>query len=171
LEQEQTVYRFRAIEPDDAAILKEFLYMAIFVPPDQPPPPRELLEHPDVKRYVSGWGREHDRGLLAIEQSSRTVIGAAWVRIWPEGEHGFGYVNDLTPELTIAVQEEHRGKGVGTELMQRLLNIAAQHHKAVSLSVDKINTLAFKLYLRLGFRIVEENKDDFIMLWTPKNKT
>lgn len=168
---EEKKYLYREIEPGDVPLLKEFLYMAMFVPPGHQPPPREALELPEIRHYITDWGRKHDRGILAVEIASGKAIGAAWLRIWPEDDHGYGYVDTETPELTISICEEHRGRGVGTELMRRLLDIATKHHKAVSLSVDKINTLAFRLYLRLGFRIVRENKDDFIMLWTPASKT
>lgn len=168
---DKTKYIYRPVEAGETDLLKEFLYMAIYVPPGQQPPPREALELPEIRHYITDWGREHDRGLLAAEKSSGDVIGAAWLRIWPENDHGYGYVDTETPELTISVHPDHRGHGVGTELIKRLLKTAAKHHKAVSLSVDKINTSAFRLYQRLGFRVIRENKDDFIMLWTPADRT
>lgn len=171
MDETQTGYIYRPIEINEAGLLKEFLYMAVFVPPGQPRPPREVLDLPEIRRYISGWGREHDEGVLAVEKSSGDVIGAAWLRIWPEGEHGYGYVDDETPELTISIREEHRGKGVGTALMQRLLKMVARHHKAVSLSVSRLNTLAVNLYLRMGFKVVNESEDDFIMLWTSTSET
>jgi len=166
MEQKHAEYLYRFAESNDVAILQEFLYLAIFIPPGQPSPPRELLEHPEIRRYVSGWGQEHDRGVLAIEESGGTAVGAAWLRRLCGSERGYGYVDDKTPELTIAVRPEHRGKGVGTELMRRLLDIATQFYSAVSLSVDRLNP-AMRLYSRLGFRVVMEQGEAVTMLWTP----
>ena len=65
---------------------------------------------------------------------------------------GYGYIDDATPELSIAVRPAHRGKGVGTQLMSRLLKEAGSRYEAISLSVSEENP-AMRLYCRLGFEI------------------
>ena len=61
-----------------------------------------LNEDPDlpVARYVNNWGRPGDAGLIAWENGP---IGAAWYRVFPGSAPGFGFVDEQTPELTIAV--------------------------------------------------------------------
>ncbi len=69
-------------------------------------------------------------------------------------EPGFGFIDEQTPELTIAVVPSRRGGGLGGELMQALLDRARKEgHRAISLSAEKGLT---GLYERYGFRPVEE---------------
>jgi GNAT superfamily N-acetyltransferase len=112
-----------------------------------------LNEDPDlpVARYVNNWGRPGDAGIVAWENGP---IGAAWYRVFTAREPGFGFVDERTPELTIAVVPSRRGAGLGGDLMQALLNRARQEgHKQISLSAEKGLT---GLYERYGFRPVEE---------------
>lgn len=112
-----------------------------------------LNEDPDlpVARYVNNWGRPGDTGLIAWDNGP---VGAAWYRLFTASAPGFGFVDEQTPELTIAVVPGRRGAGLGAELMQALLERARRDgHTAVSLSAEKGMT---KLYERHGFRVVEE---------------
>jgi GNAT superfamily N-acetyltransferase len=112
-----------------------------------------LNEDPDlpVARYVNNWGRPGDNGLVAWDNGP---VGAAWYRLFKRDAPGFGFVDEQTPELTIAVVPGRRGTGLGAELMQALLERArADGHGAISLSAEKGMT---KLYDRYGFRPVEE---------------
>jgi GNAT superfamily N-acetyltransferase len=112
-----------------------------------------LNEDPDlpVARYVNNWGRPGDAGLIAWENGP---IGAAWYRQFGEREPGFGFVDEQTPELTIAVVPSRRGGGLGGQLMEALLERARKEgYQAISLSAEKGRT---GLYERYGFRPVED---------------
>src|SRR3954470_15799274 len=86
-----------------------------------------------VYRYVQNWGRNGDAGVIALQGPHPT--GAAWYRLFKEREHGFGFVDERTPELTLAVVPSRRGGGVGTEMLTALLDRArADGHDAISLS-------------------------------------
>ena len=84
-----------------------------------------LAEDPDmpVFRYVQNWGRRGDAGVIAFEGTN--VYGAAWYRLFPADAPGFGFVDEVTPEVTIAVVPSHRGHGTGGELLEALLERAA----------------------------------------------
>ena len=130
---------------DDEPFLREMLYLALYVPPGVPQLPRSVLNDPLISRYVDGWGRcPGDRGLIGL--SDGVPIGAAWLRLFPASDPGYGFVNESTPELSVAVLPEYRGRGVGSALVQELVRDAP----AVSLSCDPRNP-AWKLYVRLGF--------------------
>jgi len=102
-----------------------------------------------VARYVNNWGRPGDAGLIAWENGP---IGAAWYRLFSEREPGFGFVDERTPELTIAVVPSRRGAGLGGDLMRALLERAREEgHAAISLSAERGST---GLYERYGFRPV-----------------
>jgi ribosomal protein S18 acetylase RimI-like enzyme len=114
-----------------------------------------------VFRYVRSWGRPGDAGLIAIEEGN--PVGAAWYRTFRGDAPGFGFVDDATPELTIAVVPSRRGRGVGHELMTGLLEHARRAgYAAISLSVEK-DSPAVKLYERYGFERVAETPEALVM--------
>ncbi len=148
------VYNIRPATLADEPFLWEMLYQSLYVEEGAAPFPREILKRPELSRYVEGWGRAGDLGFVAEEAASGLPVGAVWSRL-PEGvDKGFAYLNEETPELAVAVSPEHRGRGVGTALMKRLLSEASALFPAVSLSVSPENP-ARRLYERLGFETLE----------------
>ena len=133
----------------DECVLLEMLYHAVFVAPGTAPPERSIVAQPEMARYVRGWGRPGDDGVIAALPTGDS-IGAAWVRLWSEDEQGYGFVDLHTPELSMAVRPEFRGQGIGTLLLQRILHRADHIHESVSLSVSVQNP-AVRLYERFGF--------------------
>jgi ribosomal protein S18 acetylase RimI-like enzyme len=109
--------------------------------------------HPLLRRYVEGWGREGDLGFVAIASATNPTVGAAWLRLWTGPEKGFGWVADEVPELAIAVLPEHQNRGIGNQLMAHLLKAAKPVYPAISLSV-RDNNPALQLYQRWGFRAI-----------------
>jgi ribosomal protein S18 acetylase RimI-like enzyme len=113
------------------------------------PPVDEALRRRDLARYVDDWGRPGDRGLVARVSGVRA--GAVWVRLFRADDHGFGFVDERTPELSIAVAEDHRGCGIGRCLMAAMLAQACLDGvDRVSLSV-KADNPALSLHDSLGF--------------------
>lgn len=147
----------------DEPFLWEMLYQAIYVPEGSAPVSRDVLKQPEICRYVAGWGGDDDMGFLAIDERSRRKIGAAWSRLLTGENKGFGYVDDATPELSIAVLPEDRGGGVGTALLDYLLGRARTYYHAISLSVSPENPAA-RLYQRLGFETVQIKGDSLTMV-------
>jgi GNAT superfamily N-acetyltransferase len=142
----------RAARVSDQPFLWEMLYLALFVPPGEPPLPWSLLHEPAIARYVEGWGiRSGDSGLIALVDGA--PVGAAWLRCFPASEPGYGFVDESIPELSIAVLPAHRGKGIGTRLLERLL----QGVHATSLSCDPANP-SWRLYVRLGFEPLPDGR-------------
>lgn len=59
-------YRVRDMTPAEYPLLADFLHMAIFVPPGQQPPPREVLASPEMQVYFKNFGPgAGDRGVVA----------------------------------------------------------------------------------------------------------
>jgi ribosomal protein S18 acetylase RimI-like enzyme len=149
----------RAAGSDDEAFLREMQYLALFVPPGADPFPREVVDDPTIARYYAGFGtRPSDLGRIA-ELPAGTPIGAAWVRHSTAADPSYGYVDDDTPELGIAVVEEYRGSGVGASLLTALLAELPR----CSLSVDCRNP-AMRLYERHGFAEIRREGDSVFML-------
>ncbi len=144
----------RPLARDDAHCLWEMLYQAIYVPPGAAPPGREIVRAPELARYVADWGRPGDMGYLAVDADGM-LLGAAWLRCFPADQPGYGFVDEATPELLVAVMPGYRGQGIGTRLLTALLEAARSRYAAVSLSVQAENP-AVRLYRRLGFEIVAD---------------
>ena len=105
---------------------------------------------PDLRGHVEGWGRIGDVGIIALDSEGREV-GAAWVRLGDEGRYRFKYSDERIPELAIAVDPTRRGCGVGTAMLDRLLDLCRSQFPGVLLSVREDNP-AILLYRRAGFR-------------------
>ncbi len=145
---------FADIGPEDLDVLEEMLYEAIFVPPGEARPPRRILGLPEIARYAAGWGRPGDFGLIA--RSGEEALGAAWFRLFGGDDRGFGYIDERTPELSMAVRPDVRGLGIGSALLEELITAARDRgFETLSLSVDVRNP-ARHLYERLGFEVAGE---------------
>jgi ribosomal protein S18 acetylase RimI-like enzyme len=154
--------KIRQIQREEYPVLEDFLYNAIFLPPDAEPLPREIIFEPEIYIYVENFGGKDDCGVVA-EQDGQ-IIGAAWTRIIP----AYGHVDNETPELAISVLPNFRGKGIGSEMMKSLFDLLRESgYKRTSLSVQKDNP-AVRFYERLGYEITGErldhaNHEDFLM--------
>jgi ribosomal protein S18 acetylase RimI-like enzyme len=137
----------------DKSFLWEMLYQAIYVPANHTPPPQNIINHPELVKYVYGWGRPNDHGFIAIDTTNSQPVGAVWIRLLTGGNKGYGYVDDATPELSIAVLPNYRGNGLGTRLLTHILEFSMVRYLSISLSVSETNP-ALRLYQRLGFEIV-----------------
>jgi len=138
--------------------MEDFLYWAIFTPPDKKLPERNIIFKPDVFIYIENFGNEDDCGVIA--EIDGQAIGAAWTRIIP----AYGHIDNQTPELAISVLPGYRNKGVGEMLMQKLFErLFERGYEKTSLAVQKENP-AVRFYLRLGYEIVEEKSEEYLMV-------
>lgn len=154
-------FRIRRIRSVDTDFMAEMLYEAIFVPDGAPPPPRSVIEWREISRYLENWGRAGDFGVVAMVDGMKA--GAAWCRLFAEDDKGFGFVDERTPELTIALKKEFRGRGIGTVLLKAMIEAAEKlGFQAISLSVDERNKAAH-LYVREGFAVVSKKRRSLTM--------
>ena len=117
------------------------------------------LALPTVHKYLEGWGRSRDFGLVAIGDDGRQ-LGAAWWRLFAPDHGSYGFVADDVPEITLGVLEEARGRGVGTALLRALVEAARiAGYRALSLSVDRRNP-ARRVYERIGFHDAGISSDE-----------
>jgi len=66
--------------------------------------------------------------------------------------------------IDIALLPEHRGKGIGSRVMESLLDEAGKAGKPVRIHVEK-NNPALRLYRRLGFGKIEDQGVYDLMEW------
>jgi GNAT superfamily N-acetyltransferase len=121
----------------------------------------EMADLP-VMRYVEQWGRPGDTAVIEIERLR--PVGAAWYRLFEAAEPGYGFIDEQTPELTVAVVPSCRGRGYGEELLSALIADArVAGFERLSLSVEPDNP-ALNLYERHGFRAVAERGGAQVMV-------
>lgn len=149
----------RNIHPQEIPVLDDFLYEAIFIPQGVEPPPRSIIEQDDLQVYVRGFGDDpHDHCLVA--EVDGKIAGAVWVRIMDD----YGHVDDQTPSLAISLYPEYRGQGIGTQLLNQMLDMLRQKgYPQVSLSVQKEN-YALRMYQKAGFEPVEDRGEEVLMV-------
>ena len=119
----------------DVRFLRDMLHHAYYWKerqPDDGPGPVQL--------YVKAWGREGDTAVIALIDGF--PVGAAWFRLFKQVSPGYGYVDPQTPELAIAVVPNARGKGVGTALLDALLERARARATRRSASASIVTTRA-----------------------------
>jgi ribosomal protein S18 acetylase RimI-like enzyme len=74
---------------------------------------------------------------------------------------------DMLLIIDIALLPEWRGRGIGTALIEAILDEARPAGSAVEIAVEKFNP-AQRLYRRLGFREYSEDGPYFFMRWRPQ---
>lgn len=150
----------RKMSPEEYSLLREFLYQAIYLPEGAEPPPRSVVDLPELQVYITDFGTRPGDHCMVAEMAGK-VVGAAWCRIMDD----YGHIDTDTPSLAISLLPEYRRRGIGTRLLNALLLLLRENgYRQVSLSVQKENP-ALRLYQRTGFRIVAEKGTDYLMLW------
>jgi len=143
--------RFRPAGSSDDVVLRRMLTLAATWRDAHPRVANEtLLADQLLARYVVGWPRPGDVGVVAEGDEGRAV-GAVWYRTFSADEPGFGFVSPMTPELSVAVEPDARGAGIGGALLERIIDEArVRGVHQLSLSVEPDNP-AIRLYERRGF--------------------
>jgi ribosomal protein S18 acetylase RimI-like enzyme len=151
--------QLRILKQDETELLQDFLYEAIFVPEGVEPPDRSIIEQPELSIYYENFG-DSDADNCIVADDNGNVVGAVWTRIMND----YGHVDDETPSFAISLFKEYRGQGIGTKLMKSMLSLLKeQGYKKASLAVQKAN-YAVKMYKKVGFNIVDENSEEYIMV-------
>lgn len=151
-------FNFQSLKTTDFDFYREMFFQSLHVPPGRPPFSRSILEEPGLQKYLVDWGRVGDIGIVVRNDSE--AIGAVWCRLLD----GYGFVDEETPELGIALMKAWRGRGLGTQLIERLMARCREaDFGQLSLSVSKTNP-ARHLYQQLGFEKVREDQESWIML-------
>jgi ribosomal protein S18 acetylase RimI-like enzyme len=153
----------RPATANDVAFLKKMLYEAARWNPDWPREPiEEVLADPVLVRYHQGWGREGDGGVVAELEGE--PVGAAWYRRFTAEAPGYGFMDEKTPELSIAVAPLHRRKGIGEALLRACMVQAREEgFQSLSLSVT-VHNRSRMMYQRAGFEKVVEDGDSWTMV-------
>ena len=149
----------RKINGNEYKLLNDFLYEAIFIPEGVEAPPREIINAPELQVYVQDFGTQKDDICFVAEVEGK-IVGAVWVRIMDD----YGHVEDGVPSFAISLYIEYRRHGIGTAMMKQMITeLKSRGYKKTSLAVQKEN-YAVKMYKNVGFEIVDENDEEYIMV-------
>ena len=152
-------YIIREMNQHEYPLLNDFLYEAIFQRDESNLLPRTVIDNPGLYVYIKDFGKEKDDYCLCAEVNDK-IIGAVWIR----NIQGFGSIDDTTPEFAISLYKEFRGYGIGTKMMKQMLKyLKNTGYSKTSLAVQKDN-YALNMYLSVGFQIVDENEEEYIMV-------
>ena len=150
---------FREIRPDEIPLLDDFLYEAIFIPEGVAAPPKSIIEQEDLQVYIKDFGRRPDDHCLVAEVDGK-IVGAVWVRVMDD----YGHVDDRTPSLAISLLKNYRNQGIGTQLLERMLELLRRKgYLRVSLSVQKAN-YALRMYQKAGFEEIADRGEEVLMV-------
>ena len=154
--------RCREADAEDLAFLATMLGEAAVWRPDKPTPTGdEVMADPRYAMYLEGWPRAGDHGLVAEQDAP---VGGAWYRTYTAARHGYGFVGEDVPELSIAIVAARRREGIGRRLLVELIDASVdQGYRALSLSVAQHNP-ARVLYASLGFVSVELHGGSWTMV-------
>lgn len=157
-------YNIRKIREDEYTLLNDFIYEAIFIPEGVEPPPKSIINQPDLQVYISNFGKEKD-DICFVAEADGKVVGAVWVR----DMNDYGHIADGVPSFAIALYKEYRNFGIGTRLMETMLmELKGRGYNRTSLAVQKAN-YAVRMYKKVGFEIIDENDEEYIMVCELKN--
>ena len=152
-------YIIRELRQEEVKVLDTFLYEAIFIPEGVEAPSKEIIKQPELQVYVTDFGKKKS-DICFVAEANHKIVGAVWVRIMND----YGHVDDEPPSFAISLLKEYRNYGIGTELMKRMLDeLRDNGYQQASLSVQKMN-YAVSMYKKVGFEIVDENEEEFIMI-------
>lgn len=152
-------YTIREMRTDEYPLLDDFLYQAIYQPDTTNLAPKSIINKPELQVYIINFGKQKDDYCFCAEVNNR-IVGAVWVR----NINGYGSIDDVTVEFAISVFDEYQNMGIGTALMKKMLeHLKELNYPKASLAVQKEN-YAVRMYQRVGFEIVGENGQEYIMI-------
>lgn len=125
----------------------------------------DVSMRPEFSHYTVFDPQRGDFGWVAA--AGKEAIGVVWAQYLPPDDPGYGFLAEDTPEVSLWVREDWRGRGLGSALMRRAQDDArARGVSRISLSVEADN-YAKKLYLAAGFVDVSGREGGGVMVWSP----
>jgi ribosomal-protein-alanine N-acetyltransferase len=132
------------------------------------------IEEIERRSYPTPWSRSMFAGELA--KPSSICVGAFEADAEDGALVGYLIVSryvDAWHVMNVAVDPEHRGRGVATMLLERLFDLTADDdRRGYTLEVRVSNGKAIGLYERLGFSsrgvrrgYYTDNREDALIMW------
>lgn len=131
---------------------------------------------------TTDWGEEQKRVFVNQQFSAQDsyyreyYVGARFDLIKVDGEVVGRLYVDRDQErfpgeirlMEITVLPEHRGRGLGSEILGQLMAEARAEGRSLTIHVERFNR-ALSLYFRLGFRQLEDKGVFLLLGWNAEN--
>jgi GNAT superfamily N-acetyltransferase len=144
----------RSVEPHESTLIFSFLTLAARMEESGEPIQKALVD-PYLIKYWQGWGRAGDSGVVALRETDGMPVSCAWLRRFTQHEAPDTFINDSTYELAFGTVANERGRGAGTAVLTRLIELTRPFASGIILTVRASNP-AVRLYDRLGFERIAE---------------
>lgn len=149
-------------EIDNVPVLKGTLRISNMIPV----PDSELILYEPKKETNKDYKILVEKELVFIEKNEEMIKKYAKI-IYNQkiNNYDVSYIKNVVDfKLLEEKCKEYRGKGIGTKLMETMLKILKDKgYKKTSLAVQKDN-YAVKMYKKVGFKIIDENEQEYIMV-------
>lgn len=131
----------------------------------------ERIMEIEEKSFNPPWSRE--AFLLELTKNLLAKYIVAEMDGQVVGYGGIWLIIDEGHVTNIAVDEEYRGKGIGSKILEGLIQICRERNMtAMTLEVRKSNVVAQSLYRKYGFKeygirkgYYQDNNEDAIIMW------
>ncbi len=149
----------RAATDDDLDFMWQMLYYASYSDREDGTSLADIKANPDLIRHLDDWGnRDGDLALIAVDRTGieSRPVGASWLRhlVWHE-QQDVSFVDADTPELVISVEPHMIGRGAGSRLITRMLQLADDGEVGQIVLTARAENPAVPLYERHGFEVIE----------------
>lgn len=99
-------YRIREGVKADIPFLERMLLEAALWSGNTGIDAHEIMSKPGIAVIFVDWGKPGDTALIAETREGRP-IGAAWCRYYSVEKHSYGFVDEETPEIGVAVEQRY----------------------------------------------------------------
>ncbi|MDK2865931.1 MAG: hypothetical protein PWP51_751 [Clostridiales bacterium] len=157
---------YRPYTPNDYQFLREMLFEAVFWSRTDANRPalEEGLSYDYTKHILERFGTQKG-DLAVIAEYNGQRAGAVFIRHWHKDNKIRGYIADDIPILVIGVVSSCRRRSIASGLLKAIKTTAIDNGiSKISLCVTK-NNIAYPLYVKSNFKIVEDLGDSYNMLW------
>ena len=117
-----------------------------------------------VVRQFGAWD-ESLQDILFLKKWNPATLDVIHVNDEPAGSIRRDVLPDHIWIAEIQLLPAFQGRGIGSDMLKRLMNEATRNAISVRLQVLKANDRARMLYQRLGFRVTAETDRHFLMEW------
>jgi ribosomal protein S18 acetylase RimI-like enzyme len=148
-------------------------------PSDQPFLYQTFASTRTEEMKLTGWNAEQQETFLRMQYEAQR---GSYLTQFPDAEYWVilrdeiaagRLIVDRTPEeihvIDIALVPEFRGLGIGSAVMDAMMQEASQAAKSVRLFVERFNP-ALRWYERLGFGVVSGGEIYLEMIWRPESE-
>lgn len=118
---------------------------------------REAFLDQQFAAQSAHYAQHYPTARFDIVEKDGTPIGRFYVDVWPS----------QIRIVDIALAAGHRNSGIGTMLLNRVLDEGRRSGKPVTIHVEAFNP-AMRWYERMGFRHIDTNGIYHLMEWRPE---